>query len=73
MATQVNQKGMKLNGKHQLFVYAGDINLLCEDVLTVRKNTNFKSGGSCRSKFLDRCTRMFMFCEQNVGQYHNMK
>jgi hypothetical protein len=64
---------MKLNGEHKLFVYAGDINLLGVNVLTVRKNTTFKSGGSCRSKLWDRCTRMFMFCEQNAGQYHNIK
>jgi len=61
---------MKLNGKHQLLVYAGDTNLLGGNVLTVRKNTNFQSVGSCRSKCCDRCK--FMSCEQNAGQYHNV-
>jgi len=49
---------MKLNGKHQLLVYAGDINLLGGNVITVRKNTNFQSVGSCKSKCCDRVSRM---------------
>ena len=36
---QVNQDGLKLNGTHQLLVYAGDVNVLGGSVLTIEKNT----------------------------------
>jgi hypothetical protein len=35
---QVNQDGLKLNGMHQLFVYADDVNILGRRVHTVKKN-----------------------------------
>jgi hypothetical protein len=36
---QVNQNGVKLNGTHQLLVYADDFNILGGSVLNVKKNT----------------------------------
>ena len=36
---QVNQIGMKLNGTHQLLVYADDVNILEGSVHSVEKNT----------------------------------
>jgi len=36
---QVNQDGLKLNGKHQLLVYADKVNILGGNVHTIRKNT----------------------------------
>jgi hypothetical protein len=35
---QVNQDGLKLNGTHQLLVYADDVNLLGGSIHTVKKN-----------------------------------
>jgi len=35
---QVNQDGLKLNGTHQLLVYADDVNILGGSVHTVKKN-----------------------------------
>ena len=36
---QVNQDGLKLNGTHQLLVYADDVNILGGSTHAIRKNT----------------------------------
>jgi hypothetical protein len=36
---QENQMGLKLNGKRQLLAYAGDVNLLGDDIDTINRNT----------------------------------
>jgi hypothetical protein len=38
---QENQVGMKLNGTHQLLVYADDVNLLGYTLHAIKKNRNF--------------------------------
>jgi hypothetical protein len=37
---QVNQVGLKLNGTHQLLVYANNVNILSESIRTIKKSTN---------------------------------
>jgi hypothetical protein len=36
-----NQVGLKLNGTHQLVVYADDVNVLDDNIGTIKKNRNF--------------------------------
>jgi hypothetical protein len=36
---QENYVGLKLNGIHQLLAYADDVNLLGDDTVTIKKNT----------------------------------
>jgi hypothetical protein len=36
---QENQVELKLNGTHQLLVYADDVNLLGDDIDTINRNT----------------------------------
>ena len=38
-SVQVNQDGLKLNGRHQLLVYANDVNILGRKVHTIQENT----------------------------------
>ena len=35
---QVNQDGLKLNGKHQLLAYADDVNILGGSIHTLKEN-----------------------------------
>ena len=40
---QVRQDGLRLNGTHQLLVYADDVNILGRSVNIVNKNRSFNS------------------------------
>jgi hypothetical protein len=55
---QANQKGLKLNGTHQLLVYADDVNTLGRSIHAIKKNTEALVVAS---------TYMVMSHNQNTG------
>jgi len=73
---QVNQDGLKLNGTHQLFVYANDVNILGGSIQTIKKNTEALVVASKETGLKvnsDKSKYLVMSQEQKAGQNHNMK
>jgi len=73
---QVNQKCVKLNGTHQVMVYADDVNILGGSVQTVKKNTEasiFTSKEVDLKVNADKTKCMVMTRDQNVGRGQNIK
>jgi hypothetical protein len=64
------QDGLKLNGKHQLPVYAEDVNILGRSVHTVRKYTDALLVASKKTGLevnADKNKYIFMSLDQNAG------
>ena len=73
---QVNRDGLKLNGKHQLLVYADDVNILEGSAHTVKENAGALIVVSKETGLevnADKSKYMAMSRDQNVGQSHSMK
>jgi hypothetical protein len=72
---QENQIGLKLNGTHQLLVYAEDVNILEGNIDTIKKTETII--GPSKKVGLKVKTRkikyMLMYRDQNAGQNHEMK
>jgi hypothetical protein len=71
---QEKQVGLKLNGTHPLLVYADDVNLLGDDINTIKKNPealtdDSKEVGLKANTEKTKC--MLMFHHQNAGQNRN--
>jgi hypothetical protein len=73
---QENRVGLKLNGMHQLLVYADNVNLLGDKIDTVNKNTKTLTDinkeidlevNAAKTKY------MMSFCNQKAGQNHDIK
>jgi hypothetical protein len=74
-SVQVNQDGFKLNGTHQLLVYADDVNILGGSVHTVKENTEALVVASKEIELevnADKNKYMVMSLDQNAGRSHNM-
>jgi len=67
---QVNQCGMKLNGKHQLLAYAEDVNILRGSIHTLNENVELLVAATREIGFeisADKTKFMVMSREQNAG------
>jgi len=73
---QANQDGLKLNGTHQLLVYADDVNILGGSVHTVKENAEALVVASKETGLevnADKTKYMVMSRDQNEGQSQNIK
>jgi hypothetical protein len=73
---QANQESLKLNGIHQLLVYADDVSVLGGSVHAARKNTEALVVASKETGLevnAEKTKYMVMSRDQNAGQNHNIK
>ena len=67
---QINQYGLKLNGTHQLLVYADDVNILGGSVHTLKENAEaliVASKETGREVNADKTKYTVMSRDQNAG------
>jgi hypothetical protein len=68
--------GLKLNGTHQLLVYADDVNLLGDNIETINKNTETSIDASKEVGLevnAEKTKYMLLSRHQNAGQIHDIK
>jgi sorting nexin-29 len=73
---QANKEGLKLNGTHQLLVYADDVNILGGSIYAINKNTEALVVASMEIGLdvnAERTKHMLTSRDQNAGQNHNIK
>jgi hypothetical protein len=65
------QVGLKLNGTHQLLVYADDVNLLDDNIDTIKKNTVTLTDANKEISLevnSEKSKYMLLSCHRNAGQ-----
>jgi hypothetical protein len=75
MKVQENQVGLKLNGTHQLLAYADDLNLLGDNIDTIKTNTETLIDPSKEVSLeinVEKTEYMLLSCQWNAGQYCNI-
>jgi hypothetical protein len=71
-----NQVGLELNGTHQLFIYADDVNLLGDSVNTIKENseTLLEAGGDIGLEInVEKTKYMIMSRHPNSEQNQNIR
>ena len=75
-SVQVNQDGLKLNGKHQLLAYADGVNILGGSVRTVKKNAEALVAATKEIGLevnAHKTKYVTVSRDQNAGRIHSMK
>jgi hypothetical protein len=73
---QENQVGLKLNGTHQFLAHADDVNLLGDNIDTIKKNTETLIDASKEVGLeinVEKTIYMLLSHQQNVGQNRDVK
>jgi hypothetical protein len=73
---QENQKGLKLSRTHQFWAYADDINIVKENIVTIKKNTDILLDASKEigpEVNPENTKYMLMSRGQEAGQKHSIK
>jgi hypothetical protein len=73
---QENQVGLKLNGTHQLLAYADDVNLLGDNIDTIKKNMGTLIDASKEVGLeinAEKTKYMLLSRHQNVGENRDIK
>jgi hypothetical protein len=68
--------GLKLNGTHQLLAYSDDVNLLGDNIDTIKKNTEILIDASKEVGLeinTEKTKYMWLSHHQNVGKNRDMK
>ena len=73
---KVNQDGLKLNGTHQLLIYADDVNILGGKVHNIKEKTESLIVASKEIGLevnADKTKYMVLFHDQNAGRSHSVR